>query len=64
MIRTSSETQGQLVGTIESSRLQYSSQIVETDTVSLEFSGKFFTVLIFTPHTFVLTEMCPLPPQC
>ena len=37
MIRTSSETQGQLVGTIESSRLQYSSQIVETDTVLLKF---------------------------
>ena len=62
MIRTSSETQGQLVGTIESSRPQYSSEIVETDTVSLEFSGK--NLAIFTPHTFVLTAMCPLPPQC
>ena len=48
MIRTSLETQGQLVGTIESSRLQYSSQIVETDTVSLEFSGKFLRVLLLT----------------
>ena len=57
MIRTSSEAQGQLVETIESSRLQCSSQIVETDIVSLEFSGKF------TPDTFVLTVMCPLPPQ-
>ena len=62
MIRTSSETQGQLVGTIKSSRPQYSSEIVETDTVSLEFSGKILA--IFTPHTFVLTAMCPLPPQC
>ena len=34
---------------------------VETDTASLEFSRKF---LRFTPHTFVLTVMCPLPPQC
>ena len=41
--------------------LQYSSQIVETDTVSLEFSRKF---LRFTPHTFALTVMYPLPPQC
>ena len=48
MIRTSSETQGQLVGMIESSRLQYSSQIVETDTVSLEFSGKFLRFLLLT----------------
>ena len=48
MIRTSSETQGQLVGTIESSRLQYWSQIVETDTVSLEFSGKFLRFLLLT----------------
>ena len=46
MIRTSSETQGQLVGTIDSSRLQYSSQIVEQDTVSLEFSGKFLRFLL------------------
>ena len=38
-------------------RLQYSSQIVETDTASLEFSTKF---LRFTPHTFVLTAMCPV----
>ena len=37
MIRTSSETQGQLVRTIESFRLKYSSQIVETDTVLLKF---------------------------
>ena len=48
MIRTSSETQGQLVVTIEWFRLQYSSQIVETDTVSLEFSGKFLRVLLLT----------------
>ena len=48
MIRTSSKTQGQLVGTIESSRLQYPSQIVETGTVSLEFSGKFLRVLLLT----------------
>ena len=48
MIRTSPETQEQLVGTIESSRLQYPSQIVETDTVSLEFSGKFLRVLLLT----------------
>ena len=40
--------------------LQYSSQIVETDTASPEFSRKF---LRFTPHTFVLTVMCPLPPR-
>ena len=42
-------------------RQQYSSQIFETDTVSLEFSGK---ILRSTPHTFLLTEMCLLPPQC
>ena len=41
--------------------LQYSSQIVETDAASLEFSRKF---LRFTPHTFVLTVMCPLAAQC
>ena len=41
--------------------LQYSSQIVETDTASLEFSKKF---LRFTPHTFVLIVMYPPPPQC
>ena len=41
--------------------LQYSSQTVETDTASLEFSRKF---LRFTPRTFVLTVMCPLPPLC
>ena len=40
---------------------QYSSQIVETESVSLEFSRKY---LRFTPHTFVATVMCPLPPQC
>ena len=40
--------------------LQYSSQIVEIDTASLEFSRKF---LSFTPHSFVLTlTLCPLPP--
>ena len=38
--------------------LQYSSQIVETDTVSREFSGKFLT---FTPRTFVLAKMCSSP---
>ena len=48
MIRTSSETQGQLVVTIEWFRLHYSSQIVETDTVSLEFSGKFLRFLPLT----------------
>ena len=47
-LRTSSEAQGQQVGTIESSRPQYSSQIVETDTVSLEFSGKFLRFLLLT----------------
>ena len=62
MITTSLETQGQQVGTKESSRLQYSSQIVETDTVSLEFFEKILE--IFSPHTFVLTVMCPLPPKC
>lgn len=38
------------------------SQIDETDTVSLEFSGK---ILTFTPRTFVLaenSEMCSSPP--
>ena len=39
--------------------LDYSSQIVETDTASLEFSRKF---LRFTPPSFVLTLTCPLPP--
>ena len=34
---------------------------VETNTASLEFSGKF---LWFTPHSFTLTEICPLLPQC
>ena len=48
MIRTSSETQGQLVGTIDSSRIQYSSQIVETDAASLEFAGKFLRFLLLT----------------
>ena len=38
--------------------LQYSSQIVETETVCLEFSLKFPT---FTIHTFVLTQKCPSP---
>ena len=41
--------------------LQYSSQIVETDTVSLEFSGKILTFLL---HTVFPPEMCLLPPQC
>ena len=39
---------------------QYSSQIVETDTVSLEFSGK---ILRFLLHTVFPTEMCLLPPS-
>ena len=38
--------------------LRYSSQIVETETVSLEFSLKFLT---FTLYTFVLTQKCPSP---
>ena len=38
--------------------LQYSSQIVETDT---EFSGK---ILRFLLHTVFSPEMCLLPPQC
>ena len=41
--------------------LQYSSQIVETDTVSLEFSG---TIMRFLLHTVFPPEMCLLPPQC
>ena len=40
---------------------QYSSQIVETDTVSLEFSGKIMRFLL---HTVFPPEMCLLPPQC
>ena len=40
---------------------QYSSQIVETDTVSLEFSG---TIMRFLLHTVSPPEMCLLPPQC
>ena len=36
--------------------LQYSSQVVETDTLSLEFSRKFPT---FTLLTIVLSQMCP-----
>ena len=47
-LRTSSEAQGQLVGTIESFRLQCSSQIDETDIVSLEFSGKFLRFLLLS----------------
>ena len=42
-------------------KLQYSSQIVETDTVSLEFSG---TIMRFLLHTVFPPEMCLLPPQC
>ena len=42
-------------------KLQYSSQIVETDTVSLEFSG---TIMRFLLHTVSPPEMCLLPPQC
>ena len=38
--------------------LQYWSQIVETETVYLEFSLKFLT---FALHTFVLTQKCPSP---
>ena len=41
--------------------LQYLSQSVETDTISLEFSGK---ILRFLLHTVFLPEMCFLPPQC
>ena len=53
--------EGQRVGG-EGKRTNYVlSQIVETDTASLEFFRKF---LRFTPHTFVLTVMCPHPPQC
>ena len=40
-------------------KLQYSSQIVETDTISLEFSGK---LLRFILHTVFLTDMCLLHP--
>ena len=40
---------------------QYSSQIVETDTFSLEFSGE---ILRFLLHTVSPLEMCLLPPQC
>ena len=40
--------------------LQYSSQIVKTDTVSLEFSGQIMT---FTLTTVFRPEMCLLPPQ-
>ena len=42
-------------------KLQYSSQIVETGTISLEFSGK---ILRFILHTVFLTDMCLLPSQC
>ena len=49
------------VASERTSELQPSSKIVETDTASLEFSRKF---LRFTPHTFVVTVMCPLPLQC
>ena len=38
--------------------LQYSLQIVETETLSNEFSLKF---LAFTLHTFVLTQKSPSP---
>ena len=44
--------------TFDQPRPQYSSQIVETQTVSLELSPKFLTL---TLHTFVLTQMCPSP---
>ena len=42
-------------------KLQYSSQIVETDTFSLKFSGKILKVVL---HTVSPPEMCLLPPQC
>ena len=42
-------------------KLQYSSQIVETNTISLEFSGK---ILRFILHTVFLTDMCLHPSQC
>ena len=38
--------------------LQYYSQIVETDTPSLEFSRKFPT---FTLRTMILSQICPSP---
>ena len=38
--------------------LQYYSQIVETDTTSLEFSRKFPT---FTLRTMILSQICPSP---
>ena len=39
--------------------LQYSSQIVETETVFLEFSRKFLNINLH--HTFVLSQMHPSP---
>ena len=49
------------IDTVITKKLQYSSQIVETDTFSPEFSGKFPR---FTQHTRFLTEVSLLPPQC
>ena len=49
---------GERYPTFDQPRPQYSSQIVETQTVSLELSPKFLTL---TLHTFVLTQMCPSP---
>ena len=43
-------------------KLQYSSQIIETDTISLEFSGKLVRFIL---HTVFITDMClhsPPPP--
>ena len=49
---------GERYPTFDQPRPQYSSQIVETQTVSLELSRKFLT---FTLHTILLTQMCPSP---
>ena len=49
---------GERYPTFDQPRPQYSSQIVETQTVSLELSRKFLT---FSLHTFPLTQMCPSP---
>ena len=49
---------GERYPTFDQPQPQYSSQIVETQTVSLELSRKFLT---FSLHTFLLTQMCPSP---
>ena len=53
-------TSNTTTGVLQKSQ-QYSSQIVETDTVSLKFSRK---ILRFILHTVFPPEMCLLPPQC